>query len=57
MRSRRQLCRYGAEGGCPRVVVVIAGSVANTKDAAREVEQDVVATAAARFQCDPADVE
>jgi hypothetical protein len=33
---------------------VIAGSVANTEDVAREVEQDVVATAAARR--DPADV-
>jgi hypothetical protein len=38
-------------------VVVIAGSVADTEDAAREVEQDVVATEATRFQRDPADVE
>jgi hypothetical protein len=57
MRSRRQLRHDGAERGCPRVVVVIAGSVADTEDAAREVEQDAVATTAARFQCDPADVE
>jgi hypothetical protein len=38
-------------------VVVIASSVADTEDAAQEVEQDVVATAAARFQRDLADVE
>jgi hypothetical protein len=38
-------------------VVVIAGSVVDTEDAAREVEQDVVATTVARFQRDPADVE
>jgi hypothetical protein len=38
-------------------VAVTAGSVAATEDAAREVEQDVVATTAARFQRDPADVE
>jgi hypothetical protein len=56
-RSRRQLRHDGAEGGCPRVVVVIVGSVADTEDAARKVKQDVVATAATRFQRDPADVE
>jgi hypothetical protein len=47
----------GAEGGCPRAVVVIAGPVADTEDAAREVIQDAVETAAAHFQRDPADVE
>jgi hypothetical protein len=39
------------------VVVVIAGPVADTEDAAREVVQDVVGTAIACFQRDPADVE
>jgi hypothetical protein len=38
-------------------VVVIAGSVADTEDTARKVKQDVVATAAACFQRNPADVE
>jgi hypothetical protein len=38
-------------------VVVIAGPVADTEDAAREVIQDAVETAAVRFQRDPADVE
>jgi hypothetical protein len=38
-------------------VVVIAGPVADTEDAAREVVQDAVEAAAARFQRDPADVE
>ena len=38
-------------------MVVIVGPVADTEDAAREVEQDVVATEATRFQRDPADVE
>jgi hypothetical protein len=57
MRSRRQLRHDDAKGECPRVVVVIAGSVADTKDTAREIEQDVVATTTARFQRDPADVE
>jgi hypothetical protein len=56
-RLRRQLHHDDSEGGCPRVVVVTAGSVAATEDAAQEVEQDVVATAAARFQRDPTDVE
>jgi hypothetical protein len=42
--------RYdGAEIGCRRAVVVIAGPVADTEDAAREVVQDVVEMAAARF--------
>jgi hypothetical protein len=36
---------------------VTAGPVADTKDGAREVVQDVVETAAARFQRDPTDVE
>jgi hypothetical protein len=45
------------EGGCPRAVVVIVGLVADTRDAAREVVQDVVETAATRFQHDPVDVE
>jgi hypothetical protein len=36
---------------------VIAGSVVDTEDAAREVVQDAVETAAARFQRNPADVE
>ena len=50
--------RYdGAEGGCPRAVVVIAGPVADTEDAAREVVQGAVETAVARFQRDRADVE
>jgi hypothetical protein len=44
------------EGGCPRAVVVIASPVADTEDASREVVQDAVETAAARFQHDPADV-
>jgi hypothetical protein len=39
------------------VVVVIVGLVVDTEDAAREDVQDVVGTAAARFQRDPADVE
>jgi hypothetical protein len=34
-----------------------AGPVADTKDAVREVVQDAVETAAARFQRDPTDVE
>jgi hypothetical protein len=38
-------------------VVVIAGLVADTKDTAREVVQYAVETTAARFQCDPTDVE
>jgi hypothetical protein len=38
-------------------VVVIAGPVADTEDAAQEIVQDVVETTAARFQRDPADVE
>jgi hypothetical protein len=38
-------------------VVVIAGPVADAEDIAREVVQDVVETAATRFQRDPADVE
>jgi hypothetical protein len=33
------------------------GPVADTEDAAREVVQDAVETAAARFQRDPTDVE
>jgi hypothetical protein len=37
--------------------MVTAGLVADTEDAAREVVQDVVETAAARFQRDPTDVE
>jgi hypothetical protein len=46
----RQQLRYdGAEGGCPRAVVVIACPVADTEDAAREVVQDTVETVAARF--------
>jgi len=36
---------------------VIAGLVADTEDAAREVVQDAVEMAATRFQHDPADVE
>jgi hypothetical protein len=55
--SAWQLHYDGAEGGCPRVVVVIVGLVVDTEDAAREDVQDVVGTAAARFQRDPADVE
>jgi hypothetical protein len=60
--GERQVCAQqlhydGVEGGCPRVVVVIAGLVADTEDAAREDVQDAVGTAAARFQRDPADVE
>jgi hypothetical protein len=51
------MCYDGAEGGCPRAVVVLAGPVANTEDVAREVVQDVVETTVARFQRDPADVE
>jgi hypothetical protein len=39
------------------VVVVIAGPVADTEDAAREVVQDVVGMAITRFQRNPADVE
>jgi hypothetical protein len=54
---RRQLRYDGAEGGCPWAVVVIAGLVADTEDAAREVVQDIAETAVARFQRDPADVE
>jgi hypothetical protein len=46
-----------AEGRCPQAVVVIAGPVADTEDAAREVVQDVVETEAVRFQRDPANVE
>jgi hypothetical protein len=38
-------------------VVVIAGPVADTEDVAREVVQDAVEAAAARFQRDPTDVE
>jgi hypothetical protein len=38
-------------------VVVITGPVADTEDAAREDVQDVMGTAAVRFQRDPADVE
>jgi hypothetical protein len=38
-------------------VVVIAGPVANTEDAAREVVKDATETAVARFQRDPVDVE
>jgi hypothetical protein len=38
-------------------VVVITGLIADTKDAAREVVQDVVETAAAHFQREPVDVE
>jgi hypothetical protein len=38
-------------------VVVIAGPVADTEDAAWEVVQDAMETAAARFQRDPADVK
>jgi hypothetical protein len=38
-------------------VVVIAGPVADTEDAAREVVQGAVETAVARFQRDRADVE
>jgi hypothetical protein len=41
----------------PTISLVIAGPVADTEDAAREVVQDVVETVAARFQRDPADVE
>jgi hypothetical protein len=36
---------------------VTVGPVADTEDAAREVVQDVVETAAARLQRDPTDVE
>jgi hypothetical protein len=36
---------------------LIAGLVANTKDAAREAVQDAVETVAARLQRDPADAE
>jgi hypothetical protein len=36
---------------------VTVGPVADTEDAAREVVQDAVETAAARFQHDPTDVE
>jgi hypothetical protein len=46
-----------AEGGCPRLVVVIAGLVADTEYAAWEVVQDAAEMATMRFQCDPADVE
>jgi hypothetical protein len=53
----RQLHYDGAEGRCPWAVVVITGPTADTKDGAREVVQDAVETATARFQCDPADVE
>jgi hypothetical protein len=38
-------------------VVVIAGPAADTEDAAREDVQDVMETAPAGFQRDPADVE
>jgi hypothetical protein len=37
-------------------VVVIAGPVVDTEDAAREVVQDVVETVATCFQHDPGDV-
>jgi hypothetical protein len=37
--------------------MVIIGPVADTEDAVREVVQDVVETAVARFQRDPTDVE
>jgi hypothetical protein len=37
--------------------MVTVGPVADTEDAAREVVQDAVETAAARFQRDPTDVE
>jgi hypothetical protein len=37
--------------------MVIVGRVADTEDAALEVIQDVVETAAACFQRDPTDVE
>jgi hypothetical protein len=53
----RQLHYDSAEGGCPQAVVVIAGPVTDTEDAAREVVQDAVETATACFQRDPADVE
>jgi hypothetical protein len=56
-RLRWQLRYDDTEGGCPWAVVVIAGPVADIEDAAREVVQDVVETAVARFQRDPADVE
>jgi hypothetical protein len=36
---------------------VTAGLIADTEDTAREVIQDAVETAAARFQRDPTDVE
>jgi hypothetical protein len=36
---------------------VTAGPAADTEDATREVVQDVVETAATRFQRDPTDVE
>jgi hypothetical protein len=39
------------------VVVVITGPVADTEGAAREVVQDTVEMATARFQRDPTDVE
>jgi hypothetical protein len=54
---QRQLHYDGAEGGSPRAVIVIAGPVVDTEDAAREVVQDAVDTVAAHFQCNPADVE
>ena len=53
----RQLHYDGAEGRCPRAVVVIAGPAADTEDGAREVIQDAMETATARFQRDPTDVE
>jgi hypothetical protein len=37
--------------------MVTAGPAADTKDTTREVVQDAVETAAARFQRDPTDVE
>jgi hypothetical protein len=66
VQGERQACarrlpwqlRYdGAEGGCTRAAVVIAGPAAATEDTAWEVVQDTTETAAARFQRDPTDVE
>jgi hypothetical protein len=56
-RGRGRGCLRQLQSHDPAISLVIAGPVANTEDAAREVVQDAMETVVARFQCDPADVE